>query len=405
MPGTGVLSSLVAGFPHADELYFDNPGPMMAGWFAMQASGAIQPHPVATPPGSLLLDPPVKHFGSLSELSRFLKSEHRSGFWYRGQSKRFSCLYRGALPRLSEAFPHITDVSVTFEGIIPSVYRRVVASQPADWRSVARQTSRLNLLAPAIRAIAGSANAGARQLAARFIVDAARAGELLVMLGMGVQPSADIRSSLFAEGTGVLRSELELTALSQHYEFGSTMIDVTFDVDVATWFASHKWSDGSVLASPGMNGFIYRFDRGAIVRMLSDRLLWGSGRSPFIPHVGLFGVAEIAHLPAHVGKRPAAQAGGSLFGMELSCNYFLLDAYRAMSVFSFPHNSVTGNETPRTLNDLCPADDPGTRLFDPTLRSSTHPLTNTEITTFLQAEGTSSSDVSAVIRMRGLGAM
>lgn len=227
------------------------------------------------------------------------------------------------------------------------------------------------------------------------------------MSQMGITPGDELRSTLFSEGTSVLRSELELTALSQHYEYGSAMIDVTRNPEVAVWFASRQWNDGRVFGTTSKEptGYIYRFDEEAISRMLNDRVLWGSGRAPFLPHIGLFGIAAIDQLPSAIGKRPSAQSGGGVFGMELSCVYFLLDAYRALQVFSFPHGSVTGDETGLGIEALRPdTDDPGVNTFPQSMRSDTRPLTDIEISTFLRDTGTSESDVSDVLRTRRMGA-
>lgn len=148
----------MGGFPLADSLYYDDPGPMMAGWLGMQASGELSPRKVTTPPGSVLLRPRMRDFESLSALATYLKADHRPGYWYRGQTKRFSCVYRGEIPKLSACLPHVREISITFEGVIPTSYRRVVASQPAAWHLIEGGLSRLPLLTPAIRAIAASDN-------------------------------------------------------------------------------------------------------------------------------------------------------------------------------------------------------------------------------------------------------
>jgi hypothetical protein len=75
-------------------------------------------------------------------------------------------------------------------------------------------------------------------MARRYLVEAA---ESINWHAAGFEPDEATRARRYAEGTSVLCSELELTAFSQHYEYGSTMIDVTREVDIATFFASRNW--------------------------------------------------------------------------------------------------------------------------------------------------------------------
>jgi len=180
------------------------------------------------------------------------------------------------------------------------------------------------------------------------------------------------------------------------------MIDVTRDVEVAGWFASHHWNGELASRDPAGWGVIYRFDAEEINKCLSKELDKELNKGAFLILTGLLGFADISSLGEEFGKRPKAQRGGSLLGFENSVVYLLLDCYGALEIFTFPHSSLSGRETKIQRSDLCPSDDPILQVFKPQFLSDTTPISDNELQGFLASEGFAEKDISILIRARGL---
>jgi hypothetical protein len=168
---------------------------------------------------------------------------------------------------------------------------------------------------------------------------------------------------------------LQLISLAQHYEYRSIMIDVTKDIDCAIWFATHEWDTGELAGSAdGSPGVIYRFDRAKIAELMQNHLTGpGAMPPPAITSMGIFGHADISEQFDFL-KRPRAQQGGSLLGMENFLTHFLIKLYGGATVFEFDHTTVKDIQIHRTRDDICPPNDSGLDIFRPSDRFSPEPI-------------------------------
>ena len=65
---------------------------------------------------------------------------------------------------------------------------------------------------------------------------------------------------------------LRLISVAQHYELGSVMVDITNEVDVAVWFATHRFANGDIARGDhDERGVIYRFDKEVIEKFVRPR--------------------------------------------------------------------------------------------------------------------------------------
>jgi hypothetical protein len=71
-------------------------------------------------------------FSSLTDLHAFLQEKHSPSFRYRGQTKRYRTTYKGEVPGLASRGHLSGPVTIKFEGLVPSLFRAVVQSSPAD---------------------------------------------------------------------------------------------------------------------------------------------------------------------------------------------------------------------------------------------------------------------------------
>jgi hypothetical protein len=376
----------VSGFSLADSAFYEMPGPAVAGLLADLFTGELPQEGISLPKGSVFFRLPTTHCSSLEEVTKRLRAEHTPGTWYRGQTRQRTCLYEGKIEAFEQAFANFPSVKISFEGTIPSSYRKVASSDPAQWdESGVRLTPPLDFLSSAIRSIIRYGDAGLQKLLLEFLEDSPvlASQAYLALAGVTIAKGLDE----FSTGTNVLKSHLRLISLSQHYEHGSTMVDVSKSPEIAAWFASRSWSDGLPLGIKASgDGVIYRFHSHSIEKMVSDRLLWRDGAPPTIQGLGLFGLVDISDIDPNVAARPLAQQGGSILGLENSAIYFLLGIYHAAEAFTFPHASVTGREVDINKDDLCPLNDPALPILR-TENCDSSPIQAEELLSFLLDSG------------------
>jgi hypothetical protein len=298
---------------------------------------------------------------------------------------------------VEKAFPHIRRLRITFDGLIPSAFRSVTAKVPAEWdESGIRLRPPLDNLMSAARAVLQSSNPAVRRVGLDFFAEAPMFAAIPVAAMSGVTLARDLPQ--FHPGTNILRSHLRLVSLAQHYEHQSAMVDVTRSPDVAAWFASHRWTDGATTTAMGGAGAIYRFDSQALASMVADRILWKEGTPPFVQGLGLLGLVDISRTDPRTAARPAAQAGGSILGLENSAVYFLMRAYSVAEVFTFPHSSVRGSEVTFSKKDLCPDSDPAGDIV--WVDDKQPPPTPEELSAMLQAAGMARGEAEHVAALR-----
>jgi hypothetical protein len=391
----------VAGYPPVDKLYYESPSLRIAGFIASVLEKAGSNKFNVVPGKSTLCRISPKHFDSLRELAQYLRGNHQESMYYRGQTKRYETTYNGRIDTLAQAFPKLVSLEVTFESMIPSLFRPLTKYHNPDWDSYT-YPKLLDQIAPAVRAVFNCSYDPIRGLLSKYFKElvnepAFLTRALLARLGFAKVP---LPATLTAPMTNISKTLLQLISISQHYEYGSTMVDITQNVDVAVWLASHHWSGDKVGSEAEGVGAIYRFNSANINACLTKELENETRASLAISASGLLGVADISDLDKEFGLRPKAQSGGSILGMENSIVYMLLDVYEAMEVFTFPWSSVTGAETPIDKADLCPSGDPLTNVFSPRYMDSKEPISNEELTGFLSEEGFSSDEKGIILRAR-----
>lgn len=383
----------MTGFPPTDAVYYENPSLRIGGLIAYTLHQEVLRgnSPCidisATSPCLPLFrrEPYLRQAASLAELCESLRKEHTARYWYRGQTSQHTCAYSGKVRRLAEAFPQLDTLRIRFENWVPSSFRGVMK----DWSKYEHVTS-LDHVAPAFRAVARCTDKQLRNMLADgfrpFINETP-----WIALTLGFRVSGETR------GTGLPQGLLNFIALSQHYEYQSTMVDVTKNVDVAAWFASHKWLQDEPIRSKDGVGVIYRFDRVKLNECLAKELLAQTAAAQRIRDVSLLGFADISGLDGSFAPRAFLQEGGSLFGFENSIATLMVFAYEAVEVFVFQHENTEGDETSVSRwDDLCPQSDPLRQIFDTVNKPPSQPISAEELEHFLCSEGFEKSEITRI---------
>ena len=354
------------------------------------------------------------NFSSLADLRAFLQEKHTPSFRYRGQTKRYQTTYKDDVPGLASWGYLAGPVTIKFEGLVPSLFRPVVQSSPAEWDSY-KYPSKLAQVAPALRAIMRSDHQPLRSLVREYFRDVVEYPAIFARYAFTGPINLTLPESTmarFARGTMTPNTLLRLISVAQHYGLGSVMVDITNEVDVAVWFATHLFGTGELVRSEHDDrGVIYRFNAETIQKFVPPAVEVGArdpSRFPFgslAGPAGLIGITDIADLDSVYGKRPKAQAGGSILGLENSTVYLQADLREAIEVFTFPLSTVTGRETSLNKEDLCPPDDPSGKVLSPASASETGEIRDDEISTFLVGERFSDDEIEKVLTLRRDGAI
>lgn len=385
----------MSGFPKADIAFYENIGPIVGGLLAFQVEEKLNPKLPTGQTADLNFSPPVTDFNSLESALACLKAEHNENYVYRGQIKARKCSYTGRIPGLCQVFPHLGLVQFSFDGLIPSAFRSITSSTPANWNGVKLSATKpLDFLSSAARAFLSSSRKELREIAISFFRDL----EIFRIIKVSGQTGARISqtSPLFYPGTNILSSHLQFIAIAQHYEHSSSMIDVTKSPEIAAWFASHRWSNGNPTNNAEGNGSIYRFNISTLKKAFDDRFLWGENVSPSLQSSGSFGVVDISTIDSQYAARPFAQQGASIFGLENSAVHVIMSYCKALEVFTFPHSSVSGRETGFSRSDLCPVDDPARDILK-TSQHSDEKIDDQELTKLLMSAGMANAEVQKVV--------
>lgn len=367
----GYQKMMDLGFPIVDNLYWDNPSPMIGSWFMMQ---------LMMNQGDINIRPERVSTKSLAEVVDQLKAEDQSHYWYRGQASAYEVIYRGKVPRMLSCAPMLDPFKVTLESIMPTGFRPYCKTSPADWQSYVI-TPPIDAIAGPVRAVINAAHEELDRILDQaidhFLFDAFRisqASNAYMVLGEGVR----------AAGTTLGQPVLDLISLAQHYEYESIMIDVTKDIDMATWFATTDWETGKrKSAGGGRPGVIYRFDAAKFDKLIDMRITGNEANAPpeMMPF-GAFGISDISQRFSFL-ERPRKQSGGSLLGMENMLIHLLMNSYGAIDVFPFDHSTVTDASIGAGLDDVRPDSDEGLEMFRPHDRYSGDPILREELKTFL----------------------
>lgn len=387
----------MAGFPPVDQLYYEHPSLRLGGFLAY----ALEHYESGLPQFNLIPGESryaqVRHqrFASLTELSGFLRASHQDRHYYRGQTTRRRVTYSGRVEKLVEAFPALDPLSITFESLVPTLFRSQIAAGTGHWERY-RYPTPLDTLTAAVRAIARSDHEEMRNLLAEFLMELrfVAVGNLLVQMGFDPRGGRPQRVPLSNLGTTFAK----LVSLSQHYEFASCMIDITSNPDVAVWFATHSWSGEPVVGD--REAVVYRFDADAVNAALQKELLAETPAQLAIYSTGFIGLVDIGHLSPAFGLRPQRQFGGSILGLENSSALYVMDVHCAIEVFTFPVASGPRTQVFQSKEELAPTGDPLLKVFDPAFRDNTVSLTAIELASIAREIGLSGEDAELLERAR-----
>jgi hypothetical protein len=346
------------------------------------------------------LRPPAQSTKSLRAVKSKLETEHRGGFWHRGQRMQRECLYKGSIPRMEGSTPDINPIHVVLDALVPSAFRNITYAKPAAWEQF-HVAPPLDYLAGPARAIFASRDPtlGKLLLTAvdHMLFDAFRVGQAeKINLGLA--------ESLLAPGSTAAQATLDLISIAQHYEYGSIIVDVSTSIDAAVWFATRDWVTGNLAGSEdGSPGVIYRIGADRIFDILRKHVNGPDAMPPAaLQAFGMFGLADISERFDFL-DRPKAQSGGSLLGMENFVTHFLMQINGVIDVFPFDHSSVSGSEIALARDDICPPYDKGAEIFRPSAKYSAAPVTDDELLRFLEWMNVESAKIRHLIEMRQFG--
>ncbi|MBS0522989.1 MAG: hypothetical protein JSS04_05065 [Proteobacteria bacterium] len=384
------------GFPIIDGIYWDWPSPGIGAAFLMELKASRQLHDFTV----IDLRPPARPARPIRDVISELEAEHRDGYWYRGQTRRHECQYRGTVPRMENTAPGINPIHVLLDAVVPSTFRAYTRAKPAQWDQF-HLAPPLDYIAGPCRAIFASRDRPLGELLLSAIdfmlIDAIR-------LGQTGKARITLAAHMLAPGSTVAKEVLDLISIAQHYEYGSLMVDVSTSIDASVWFATREWKTGKMVGGrDGSPGVIYRVDAKKIEGIL-DRHISGPGAMapPASQAMGIFGLADIRHRFTFL-DRPRSQHGGSLLGMENVVTHFLMHINEAIEAFPFDHSSVTGSETTYSRDTICPPSDRGVEIFRPERQYSADPLLVSELADFLTWMDVESPKAQHYLGMRKAG--
>jgi hypothetical protein len=388
---------------HVDQLYYDNPSFTLAGFMAHHLLRVSKNDTIELRAGfPLNACKPLKEFSSLQELLGSLRAEHRSAYRYRGQTNRYSAVTEGRVAQLVEQCPRANPLRINYEALVASALRPVFRSCPAQPAAWAKWTSpRLfDQIAPAVRAVCNSDYEPIKEFFLDVLWDIR-----LVGTARAVQHELPVRlragGKIAAPGTEIPFRLLQFISLSQHYEYGSVMIDFSGEPNVAAWFASHNW-DGSLANGTGF-GVIYRFDLESLNEVLNRTILGATATGAQIANLGPMGAADISLLDPSLGARPHAQVGGGLFGAEHSVFAQILCTSGDLTTFVYPKNSLVGNETPYTKDTICPPNDPLLTVFTDQFKNANQQIPDAELAALIKSVNGDAEMVDVLINLRSIG--
>ena len=386
-----------------DQLYYDNPSFTVAGFMAHYLAEISKSDTIELRAGfPLNACKPLREFGSLEDLLDALRAEHKPEYRYRGQTNRYSAVTEGRVEKLARQCPQANPFRINYEALVASALRPVFKNcpvQPAAW---ARWNApRLfDQIAPAVRAVCNCDYEPIKHFFLEVLWDIRVTGAV-----RAVQQQIPFRfragGNVAAPDTEIPFQLLRFISLSQHYEYGSVMIDFSADPSVAGWFASHRW-DGALAKGDGY-GVIYRFELDKLNEVLNRTILGATNTGAQISNLGPMGAADIALLDPSLGARPHAQVGGGLFGAEHSIFAQILCTSGDLTTFVYPKSSLVGNETPHTKDSLCPPNDPLLKVFTDQFKSADQPISNAELDSLVRAVNGDDQMVIALTDLRNLG--
>ena len=150
-----------------------------------------------------------------------------------------------------------------------------------------------------------------------------------------------------------------LWSLAQHYGIATALVDVTFSIDVALWFATNPWKENERHPSKGP-GVVYRFDRPGLEKLFAiyyEDVRERSVQQRILPPPRLF-IADIRDIPKSCALRPNRQQGASIYGFDQIAILDYAERYDLIHVFEFSNGATTMGDDLPIRDYLIPLEDP-----------------------------------------------
>ncbi len=145
----------------------------------------------------------------------------------------------------------------------------------------------------------------------------------------------------------------------------TALLDVTSDINVALWFATHDWNSGSP-SREGVKRVVYRFDTQRLdhccaeYNAIAKEAAIATGIAPPPPCF----LITLDDIPQSFACRPARQSGGSIYGLDQLSLIDLLVRGEALQIFEFLIDLEMPEVGGLTSSFLAPADDPFLELVE-----------------------------------------
>lgn len=128
-------------------------------------------------------------------------------------------------------------------------------------------------------------------------------------------------------------------SLAQHYLLTTALVDFTFSIRVAAWFATNPWEPNGRKPQEGAIGVIYRLNKLRMEDLLADETAqmraWAQ-KAGLTPAPELF-LVDIRQIPHTFAKRPSAQHGASVYGFDQPLLIVRAFASGAVEALEFKH--------------------------------------------------------------------
>src|ERR1041384_7803857 len=294
---------------------------------------------------------------SLHELINELNENHKSQYCYRGQIGQHFAVYSGHLPNVSEYLRagsppvYLDQFTVRVDSLIPSGFRRGIVPLITPFGQ--RALPGLSHILEPFHVITSNHAHPWCPLLGDYIRDAINGENVGVIMrtlaGFGANPG--IGAGIEHEPRVLPKTLLRLISLAQHYEYESSMVDFTKDVDIAVWFATHRWSGDPVAEGRGV---IYRVDLARANEAIDKHFGLDYAAIGPLLRVGIMGAVDISDIDPSYGLRPSRQHGISFFGLENSVVYLLMEMHNVAETFIFPIDDKSATAASVCKAELCP---------------------------------------------------
>jgi hypothetical protein len=179
----------------------------------------------------------------------------------------------------------------------------------------------------------------------------------------GAGPS--VFSGFHEKGIGMKNPEfIRLSwSLAQHYGVVTALLDLTFDLDVAAWFATNLWDAPRQPQPLKGDGIIYRFD----IQTLMAGIMFFNGWLESVSDANIYKappdkafIQDLRHIPTAFALRPTRQEAAVVSGFDALHFVRQFDIAGKIDAFIFPHLGEQLLRWPHRHSRECliPLDDP-----------------------------------------------